>query len=153
LGSKSESDPEKGRRIIDAEPSATIATTNIQPGEPNDPEEGERLFHSQMWEKGTPLHFIIDRGSQNNLISIEVVKWLPLQKKSHPYPYTIGKLHQRSNLLVSQQCHLSYDIKTFKDEVLCDVLPLKFVIFFSANLIYGNAMLYMSLGITMFLLL
>jgi hypothetical protein len=22
--------------------------------------EGERLFHSQMWVKGTPLHFIVD---------------------------------------------------------------------------------------------
>jgi hypothetical protein len=58
-----ELEPERGRRIIDVEPSATVATTKLQPGEPNEPEEGERLFHSQMWVKGTPLHFIIDRGS------------------------------------------------------------------------------------------
>jgi hypothetical protein len=31
--------------------------------EPTDPEEGEHLFHSQMWVKGTPLHFIVDSGS------------------------------------------------------------------------------------------
>jgi hypothetical protein len=35
-------------------------TATIQPEEPTDPEEGEHLFHSQMWVKGTPLHFIID---------------------------------------------------------------------------------------------
>ena len=69
-----ETEPERGRRIIDAEPSATIATTKLQPGEPDEPEEGENLFHSQMWVKGTPLHFIVDSGSQKNLISAEVIK-------------------------------------------------------------------------------
>jgi hypothetical protein len=73
-GSNSESEPERGRRIIDAEPNATIATTKLQHGEPEDPEEGECLFHSQMWVKGTSLHFIIDSGSQKNLISVEFVK-------------------------------------------------------------------------------
>jgi hypothetical protein len=62
------------RRIIDADPTAIIATATIQPEEPTDPEEGEHLFHSQMWVKGTPLHFIVDRGSQKNLISTEVIK-------------------------------------------------------------------------------
>jgi hypothetical protein len=78
-----------------------------------------------MWVKGTPLHFIIDSGSQKNLISTEVVKWLTLPTTLHPQPYTIGWLHQGSNLCVSQQCQLSYGIKPFKDEVLCDVSPLK----------------------------
>jgi hypothetical protein len=44
--SDSESEPERGRRIIDAEVSATVATTKLQHGEPDEPEEGERLFHS-----------------------------------------------------------------------------------------------------------
>jgi hypothetical protein len=60
---------ERGRWIIDTKPSATVATTKLHPGEPDEPEEGERLFHSQMWVKGTPMHFIIDSGSQKNLIS------------------------------------------------------------------------------------
>jgi hypothetical protein len=58
----SESDSEntgKGQ-IIDADPTAIVATTTIQPEELTDPEEGEHLFHSQMWVKGTPLHFIVD---------------------------------------------------------------------------------------------
>jgi hypothetical protein len=58
-----ESEPEMGKWIIDAEPNATVATTKLQPGEPNEPEEGKRLFHSQMWVNGTPLHFIVDSGS------------------------------------------------------------------------------------------
>jgi hypothetical protein len=50
-------------------------TATIQPEEPTDPEEGEHRFHSKLWVKGTPLHFIIDRGSQNNLISVEINNW------------------------------------------------------------------------------
>ena len=61
----SETNPEniENRHIIDVDPSATIVTTTIQPEELVDPEEGERLFHSHMWVKGTLLNFIVDSGS------------------------------------------------------------------------------------------
>jgi hypothetical protein len=75
--------------------------------------------------KGAPLHFIVDSGSQKNLISIEVIKRLDLPMTPHPQPYTIGWLHQGRDLCVSQQCRLPYDIKPFKDEVLCDISPLE----------------------------
>jgi hypothetical protein len=101
-----------------------VATATIQPEEPTDPEERERLFHSQMWVKGTPLHFIVDSGSQKNFISAEVVKQLGLSTTPHPQPYSIGWLRQGRDLRVNQQCRLSYDIQPFKDEVLCDVAPL-----------------------------
>jgi hypothetical protein len=69
VGSDFESEPERGRWIISTEPSATIYTTMVQPAEPDEPEEGECLFHSHMWVKGTPLHFIIDSSSHKKLIS------------------------------------------------------------------------------------
>jgi hypothetical protein len=56
---------------------------------------------------------------------VEVIKWLALLITPHPQPYTIGWLRQGSNLHVIQQCSLPYDIKPFKDEVLCDVTPLE----------------------------
>jgi hypothetical protein len=92
----SESDSENNgrRQIIDADPTATVATATIQPEEPTDPEEGEHLFHSQMWVKGTLLHFIVDSGSQKNLISTEVVKQLGLSTTPHLQPYNIRWLHQ-----------------------------------------------------------
>jgi hypothetical protein len=72
----SESDSENTSKIqiIDVDPTAIVVTTAIQLEEPTDPEEGEHLFHSQMWVKGTLLHFIVDSGSQKNLISAEVIK-------------------------------------------------------------------------------
>jgi hypothetical protein len=112
------------RQIIDTDPTAIVATTTIQPKEPIDLEEGECLFHSQMWVKGTLVHFIVDSGNQKNQISAEVVKRLGLSTTPHPQPYNIGWLRQGRDLRVSQQCRLSYGIQPFKDEVLCDVAPL-----------------------------
>jgi hypothetical protein len=122
--SESNSENNGKGEIIDTDPVAIVATTAIQPEEPTDLEEGERLFHSQMWVKGTPLHFIVDSGSQKNLISAEVIKQLGLLTTPHPQPYNIGWLRQGRDLCVSQQCRLSYGIHPFKDEVLCDVAPL-----------------------------
>jgi hypothetical protein len=72
--SKSDSENTGKGQIIDIDPTAIVTTTTIQPEEPTDPEEGACLFHSQMWVKGTPLHFIVDSGSQKKLISTEVIK-------------------------------------------------------------------------------
>jgi hypothetical protein len=101
-GSDSEPEPKRGRQIIDMEPNATVATTKLHPGEPDKPKEGERLFHSQMWVKGTPLHFIVDSSSQKNLILAEVIKRLALPTTPYPQPYTIGWLRQGSDLYVIQ---------------------------------------------------
>ena len=126
--SDTESEPEKGndrgKKIIDLEPNATVSTTNIQKEEPEYSEDEERLFHSQMWIKGSPLQFIVKSGSQKNLISAEVVKQLGFPTTTHPLSYTIGCLHQGQDLRVSQQCCLPYSIKPFTDEVLCDIAPL-----------------------------
>jgi hypothetical protein len=84
----------KGKHNINAEPTATITATIIQPEEPKELKDGERLFHSQMWVKGTPLHFIVNSNSQKNLISTKVVKILKLPMIPHPQPCTIGWLSQ-----------------------------------------------------------
>ena len=55
-------------QIIDVDPTAIVTTATIQLEEPVDPEEGEHLFHSQMWVKGTLLHVIVDRDNKKNLI-------------------------------------------------------------------------------------
>jgi hypothetical protein len=46
---------DRGKKIIDVDSNATIATMKIQKEEPEDPEEVECLFHSKMWVKGSPL--------------------------------------------------------------------------------------------------
>jgi hypothetical protein len=102
--SKSDSENIGKGQIIDIDPTAIVATATIQPKEPIDPEEGECLFHSQIWVKGTPLYFILDSVSQKNLILLEVVKQLGSSTTPHSQPYNIGWLHQGQDLYVSHQC-------------------------------------------------
>ena len=68
--SKLDKNNDKGKQIINAEPSATVANAKIQKNEPEDLDEGKHLFHSQTWVKGLPLQFIVDSGSQKNIISV-----------------------------------------------------------------------------------
>jgi hypothetical protein len=84
-----ESNKESGKRIINAEPSATGSTTKVQPSKPEEPEEGEFLFHSQMWVKGTSMHFIVKSNNKKNMILGEVVKRLELPITLHLKLYTI----------------------------------------------------------------
>ena len=67
-----ESEPDKGddkgKQIIDVDHSAIVATTKLQREDPEDLKEGQRLFHSQMWVKGSPLSFLFDGGRKKSLI-------------------------------------------------------------------------------------
>jgi len=93
---------DKVKQIIDSEPNSIVATKKIQKEEPEDLEEEEHLFNSTIWVKGSPLQFIVNSGSQRNLISKEVVKQLGLLTTTHPQLYTIGWLHQGWDHCMSQ---------------------------------------------------
>lgn len=86
---------------------------------------GESLFHPHIWVNGSLLKFIVDSGSQKNLISIEFLKKLGLKTTTHPQPYTIRWIHQGWYLCVSQQCFLPYSMNPFTNEVFCNVSPLE----------------------------
>jgi hypothetical protein len=93
LNSESNIENYENRNIINTDPTPIVMTTTIQPEEPIYPEEGECLFHSKMWVKGTPLHFIFDNSSQKNFISAKVIKQLGLLTTPHPQPYNMGWIH------------------------------------------------------------
>jgi hypothetical protein len=87
---------------MDVDTTFIVVTATIQPEEPIDPEEEECLFHSYMWVKGTPLHFVVDSGSEKNLILGAVIKKLGLSTTPHPEPYNIGWLRQGRDICVNQ---------------------------------------------------
>jgi hypothetical protein len=121
----SESDSENNgrRQIIDADPTATVVTATIQPEEPTDPEEGEHLFHSHMWVKGTRcISLLIENPEEPHLNRGH--QTIGIVNNTTPTTIQHRWLRQGRDLHVSQQCRLSYDIQPFKDEVLCDVSPL-----------------------------
>ena len=87
----------KNGSIIGADPYATITTMKVVPHE-----DEERLFHSQMWVDGKHLHFIVDSGSQKNLISMEIVKSLSLKMTRHPQPYSMIWVNEGKDIQINQ---------------------------------------------------
>jgi hypothetical protein len=151
--SDSEPEPKRGRWIIDVEPSATISTTKLQPGEPDEPEEGERLFHSQMWVKGTLLHFIVDSGSQKNPYQQRSSSGWPCRQHCTHNPTPLDGFAKEAISTSSNSVDFCMASSPSKTRYCVMLLLSKFVMFFWANLIYGNVMLYMSLGLVVLLLL
>jgi hypothetical protein len=92
--SKSDSKNIGKGKIIDTSPTVIVMNTIIEPEEPTNTEQGEHLFHSHMYLKGTPLHFLVHRGSQKNLISTEVVKRLGFLTTPHTQSYNIEWFRQ-----------------------------------------------------------
>jgi hypothetical protein len=146
----SKTEPERGRRIIDVEPSATVATTKLQLGELDEPDEGEHLFHSQMWVKGTPC--------TSSLIEV-AIRILSQQRSSSSRPCQQRHTHNPTPLYGfakeaifastnSVDCRMTSSPSMTRYRVM--LLLSEFVMFFWANLIYGNIMLYMSLGFVFF---
>ena len=128
--------PEKDS-VIEADPYAIVAIVKVVLRE-----DEERLFHSQMWVDGKPLHFIVDSGSQKNLISMEIAKRLNLKMTRHPQPYSMGWVSEGKDIQVNQQCRLSYSVKPFKDEIIYDVAPLDV-----CDLLLGQPYMYQRYGV------
>jgi hypothetical protein len=84
-----------------------------------------KLFHIRVIMKHTKIDTLIDKGSQSNLISEEVVKQLGLNTKMDRKPYSLKWISNNHKLHITKQCTLKFAISSkFVDEVTCDVVPL-----------------------------
>ena len=66
----------------------------------------------------------IDNGSTDNLVSTKMVEKLGLKRMKHPDPYKVSLLQKGHHLLVNEQCNVEFQIGTYKDVVLCDIIPM-----------------------------
>ena len=61
---------------------------------------------------------IIDSGSFENMVFLNMVQKLNLQTIPHPNPYQLHWLQKGSEIKVSKRCLVSFSIgKSYKDEV------------------------------------
>ena len=67
---------------------------------------------------------VIGNGSIDNLVSSEMVENLGLKRMKHPTPYKVSWLQKGHQLLVNEQCNVEFQIGTYKDVVLCDIMPM-----------------------------
>ena len=101
-------------------------STSISKHEPVvDERKRSELFLIKVISKHTKIHTIFDSGSQENLISEEIVKKLHLETKLHPKPYPLGWVCDNAQPQVTKQCRFIFCITYgFVDEVDLDVVSL-----------------------------
>lgn len=89
-----------------------------------EPTERKALFKTMCKVKGKCCKMVIDGGSTDNLVSIEMVEKLNLKKIKHPIPYKVYWLHKGRQILVSEQCEVDLQVGTYKDNIICYNIPM-----------------------------
>ncbi|XP_074299913.1 uncharacterized protein LOC141631093 [Silene latifolia] len=83
------------------------------------------IFRSRCTVQGRVYNLIIYGGSCTNVASITMVNKLNLVTQDHPNPYKLRWLNKGAEVKVDKQCLVPFSIgKVYKDEVLCDVVPI-----------------------------
>ena len=85
----------------------------------------KNVFHTKCTSFGKVCLVIIDSGSFENVVSLEMVQKLKLDTIPHPHPYQLCWLQKGNDINVTKRCLVSFSIgKYYKDEVWCDVAPM-----------------------------
>jgi hypothetical protein len=82
------------------------------------------LFITSCKTKDMISKVIIDTGSTDNLVSMEMVEKLKLETTAHLNSYKVLWLQKGHQFMVSRQCKVEFKIGGYNDEVLCDGIPM-----------------------------
>jgi hypothetical protein len=87
-------------------------------------QQRENIFHTRCHINNKVCSMIIDGGSCTNVASIILVEKLNLPTLKHPKPYKLQWLNDSREVKVNKQVLVFFSIGRYKDEVLCDVVPM-----------------------------
>ena len=90
----------------------------------DDEVQRDNVFHTRCHVNDKVCSMIIDGGSCTNLASTSLVEKLNLATLKHPKPYKLQWLNDSEEIKVTKQVLVSFSIGKYKDEVLCDVVPM-----------------------------
>jgi hypothetical protein len=82
------------------------------------------LFNMFLIVKDCRVHTIIDRGSCNNLVNVEMVKKLGLTTREHPHPYHIQWFNNNSKVKITKTARVHFSIGSYHDFADFDVVPM-----------------------------
>ncbi|XP_059073402.1 uncharacterized protein LOC131874169 [Cryptomeria japonica] len=89
-----------------------------------EPPQRKSLFGTKCLVNGKVCKVIVDSGSTKNLASTEMIEKLGLKKIPHPNPYKVSWLNKEKQILVDEQCWVSFSIGGYEDKVLCEVVTM-----------------------------
>jgi hypothetical protein len=88
------------------------------------PKHRKRVFKTKCKIHDKCCYLVIDGRSTENLVSTEVMGKLKLKGIPHPNLYRVSWLKRGQQATVIEQCLLSFQIGSFNEQVLCDVIEM-----------------------------
>jgi hypothetical protein len=82
---------------------ASTSSSNSAINETQHEKERIEIFHIRVISKHTKIDTLFDTGSQENLISEDIVKKLDLETTPHPKPYPLGWICGNAKLHVTRR--------------------------------------------------
>ncbi|XP_058006767.1 uncharacterized protein LOC131182135 [Hevea brasiliensis] len=92
--------------------------------EEGDALQRENIFHTRCLVNGKTCSMIVDSGSCVNVASTLMVAKLGMRTIKHPRPYKLQWLNDCGEIKVNKQVMSAFSIGRYKDELLCDVVPM-----------------------------
>ena len=97
---------------------------NVQTKEDDVEQQRKNIFHTRCLINDKVCSMIIDSGSCTNVVSVTLVRKLGLNTIKHERPYQLQWLNECGVVRVNRQVMISFSVGKYKDEVLCDVVPM-----------------------------
>ena len=91
----------------------------------DDEVQREKIFHTRCHAQNKVCSLIIDGSNCTNVMSTTLVEKLGMSTSKHPRPYKLKWLNDSGEVRVNKQVLISFRIGKYKDEVLCDVVPMQ----------------------------
>nr|KYP76783.1 hypothetical protein KK1_021039 [Cajanus cajan] len=101
-----------------------------------DQSQRENLSHTRCKILKNTCSLIVDSGSCNKFCSTKLVEKLHLTPIAHPKSYKLQWFNEDGPTEVKEQVNISLTIGKYKDEVLCDIIPMMQVFYYLGGL--GN---------------
>ncbi|XP_074278641.1 uncharacterized protein LOC141602236 [Silene latifolia] len=124
---ETERETDQGQVVAHPDTGHNLVLWRVMHSQPAPLEADQRsmIFRSRCTVQGRVCNLIIDGGSCTNVASTIMVSKLSLPTQEHPNPYKLRWLSKGSEVRVDKQCIVPFSIgKVYKDEVLCDVVPM-----------------------------
>ncbi|XP_071923227.1 uncharacterized protein [Coffea arabica] len=100
----------------------TMRVLNAQAQE--DDLQRTNFFHTRCKIGDEVCLMIIDSGSCTNCIAADFVEQNHIPWTYHPKPYRLSWLNDGGEVKVTKQALIAFSIDRYKDQVLCDVIPM-----------------------------
>ncbi|XP_071912330.1 uncharacterized protein [Coffea arabica] len=101
----------------------TMRVLNAQAQE--DDLQRTNIFHTRCKIGDEVCLMIIDSGSCTNCVAADFVEQKHLPWTYHPKPYRLSWLNDGGEVKVTKQALIAFSIGRYKDQVLCDVIPMQ----------------------------